>query len=192
MDDVAVLDQIPATKTPRVRINYALATLLASEGQSMDQIAPQVGAKNANSLQVGMSKRGVTKGKVTKAVAKNSSPDVTQHIALRVVSQASESLRQKFAGILDKTANAIGDIPVIADTKSVKELGEATEPWVRIAKTIHDWGNDAKPGLVRASRYVEIESTCVPEPTTESVPQKALEAPTPQDAQVIDTTTPTE
>jgi hypothetical protein len=136
----------------RLRINYALAATLIASGVTLEHVARQVGAKNADSLRVGLARRGVTAMAV-----RNAEGNIRRltTVATRLVSQASEDLREKYANLLSKTAAKLNQIPIKANTKSLKALGEAAEPFVRMAKIVHDWGNQSKEGMAMVGLWQE-------------------------------------
>lgn len=159
------------------RINYALAATLLSQHLTYEQVAKQVGAKNANSLKAGMNRRGVT------ATLTRSNDFQTQRavvIATKAVSQASEALRSKFSGLLDNAASKLCNVEVSANVKELKHLGEAAEPFVRMAKIVHDWGNDSPSGLVMVGEIAQVEENCGVDATAGSVPVEAQIVKTPQ------------
>lgn len=111
--------------------------------------------------------------------------------------RASAKLREQFAGILQKGADALADVAVQPTSQSVREFAEAAEPLIRGAKVVHAWGNEGPSGMVlaellgheqdRHSTPVEIaacvEASCVSDTTTGSVPSTEPEQSTPQEEQ---------
>ncbi len=95
-------------------------------------------------------------------------------------------LRQRHSELLAKATDKLEQIKIKPNSLSIMAFGAAQEPIVRMARIVHDWGNDAKPGLVRQARYVEIDSTCVPDTTSSSVPVEKQLTHTPQDLQSPD------
>lgn len=137
---------------PKQTINYALAATLLSTNATLSEIAPQVGAKSADSLRVGLAKRGVT---ARQARSLDFHPDRIQTAAIRVASQASEALRNQFANILANHANKLAEIPARANLKHLARVGSAMEPLARTAKLVHDWGSEQPNALVVAGLFSE-------------------------------------
>jgi len=162
----------PEPNYRRNRINYALAATLIASGVTLEVVAQKVGAKTADSLRVGLARRGVTAMAVRSA---EGNIERLTAVATKVVSQASEALREEYSNLLAKTAAKLNQIPVKANTKSLKALGEAAEPFVRMAKIVHDWGNTDKPGLTMVGLWQEQ----APQEPQERVldPQQVVESP---------------
>lgn len=98
MDAVLEPAQSPAKppydyrKPRQKRINKGLAGVLAANtDQTWDEIAPQVGAKNGNSLKVSMLGNGLSK-RVLQGIAENK---VKATLTAQVVSDASEIIRNR-------------------------------------------------------------------------------------------------
>ena len=151
-DSATVVTQETPLRRPKKRINYALAATMLTTGLTSDQIAAKVGAKNGQTLRVGLLRKGVTR---ERAVAAQADLPVNCSLALRVASQAGELLREEYSNLLAKTAAKLNQIPVRANPKSLKALGEAAEPFVRMAKIVHDWGNQSKEGMAMVGLWQE-------------------------------------
>lgn len=177
----AVTEQ-PRSRTKK-RINYALAATLISSGVTLNDAAPEVGAKDANSLRVGLARRGVTVGLCR---AKTPLEGNINSVALRVATRASELLRGDVENILQSHVGKLKDIPAKANLKHIKAVGDALEPLVRSAKIVHGWGSETEDGLVRKARFVEIESSCAQEAATSGVPEQKQIEHTPQAEQAVE------
>ena len=161
---------------PRATVNYALAATLIAQGVTLGEIAEQVGAKDANSLRVGLARKGVT---VNKCKVLPGATDRSTPVTLRLASQASDILRNRLSTHLDRHMEAMGKVPARADLKHLKQVCEVLEPLARTAKIVHDWGNETKLGLValgvveqidQAQDALEVESSVCHTPIA-SVPE---------------------
>lgn len=157
---------------PRASVNYALAATMLAQGANPEEIPQMVGAKNLNSLKVGLHRRGVTltQARVLKAVS-----DGTCSLTMKVASQASRLLRQDMSDVLAKHTAALKEIKPRANLKHLKQIGEVIEPLARTAKLVHDWGSDSSAtldmsGIADEQQSIEIEAT----------PQQVVDSPTPE------------
>lgn len=167
---------------PKAKINYALAASLVTSGVSLADAAPQVGAKNANVLQVGLRRKGVI---ATQARLLEPTGQRQAIIAQKLVSQASQALREDFSKLLADHIKALTGVAPRSNLKHIKAVGEALEPLARTAKIVHGWGSEADEGLVRKARFVEIESSCVPEHTSSGVPAEKQVEQKPQEVKLL-------
>lgn len=155
MDSVTVE---PIQKKPKVRVNYALAATLLTQGHKMDDIAPRVGAKNANVLRVLLHRKGVTE-RLCRTVTDAKGLTVTHpSLTLRIANQASDILREKFSNELSTSADILASIPKSKSLKHLKQRGEVLEPLVRSAKIVHNWSDTSITGLIVAGEMREAEA----------------------------------
>lgn len=155
------------------RINYALAATLIATGISMADAAKQVGAKNANSLAVGLNRKGVN---AKLARSHHVTEGQTRTLTLRVANAAGEALREQFADILTKHGAALAKVPAKRNLAHIRKVGDAFEPLARVAKIVHDWGNTQTVGLVALRSVNQVEQA----------EQPAIECKTTQEACVSD------
>lgn len=121
----------PKQKQKRKRVNYALAATLLATGTTLnDELALRVGAKNANVLRVGLTKRGVTR-KYANSLPMNA--NLAKSHAAQVATNAVEILREKLNGELMDQVNALTSKPV-----SYKSLASRGQGRAATAKTIAD------------------------------------------------------
>lgn len=149
---------------PKQTINYALAATLLTTNATLAEIAPQVGAKSANSLRVGLAKRGVT---AKQARSLDFHPDRIHSAAIRVASQASEALRSQFSSELANAAKNLSAIPLSKSLKHLKQRAEVLEPLARTAKIVHDWGSEQSNALVFSGQYSPVPPQEHLQPTTD-------------------------
>jgi len=142
---------------PRSKINYALAATLLSANATLAEVAPHVGAKNADVLRVGLARQGVTVGLIR---SQPIHPERIESEAFKVASQASRILREKLSTELAETVDVLGKIPKARTLKHLKERVSVIEPLARTAKVVHGWGDDGQVGIVIAGEdeLVEIEA----------------------------------
>ncbi len=79
---------------------------------------------------------------------KNNQGERVTRLSLAKSSNASQDLRNRIAVILEKVTDELAKVPMRPSIPIMTELVQALEPVVRMAKTVHDWGNDAPAGLV--------------------------------------------
>jgi len=130
---------------PRQTINYAMAATLLSQGLNYEQAAQQVGAKDGNSLRVGLFRRGVT---LTATRGSEFAIQRAVRVATVAVSGASKALKNDMAGLLQAHTSALGQIKAKPNLKHIMRVGMALEPLVRSAKVVHGWGDEAAQGLI--------------------------------------------
>lgn len=128
-----VTTEQPTAQQPKKRqkrVNYALAGALLSQGLEFDEIAPQVGAANGESLRAGMSRKGVTKKSVMSLQPRETR--VTT-VTAKIVDQASAVLADRFNGEIARQLAQIEAQPCSYDdlpsrgqgrTATVKTLAE--------------------------------------------------------------------
>lgn len=115
-------------KKKKQRINYALAATLLATGCEPEAIAGQVGAKNWNSVRVGLAKRGVTQN-ATKALPP--SEIVVQRAAVNIATSAVEEIRERLTKELMHQVGALESKPVSYAKLASKGQGRAA-----VVKTI--------------------------------------------------------
>ena len=145
---------------PRASVNYALAATLMASGVPLGAAAIECGAKNADSLRVGLARRGVT---VTGVRNAEGNIQRLTTVARRVVSEQSRALKEDVASILASHVSKLKDVPAKANLKHIKQLGDALEPLVRSAKIVHNWGDESSLGLSMTGLW------------DEQTPQEAIE-----------------
>lgn len=143
---------------PRQTINYAMAATLLSQGLNYEQAAQQVGAKNGNSLKVGLFRRGVSQ---TATRSGEFAVKRATIVAKAVVNEASKALKEEMSGLLATHTSALKQIKPRANLKHIMRVGMALEPLVRSAKTIHGWGDEAAQGLIIDVRQADPDSANV-------------------------------
>jgi hypothetical protein len=100
--------------------------------------------------------------------------DINQASVLTVqrsLFEASEALRQRFAGTLAKHADALDLVAVKPSLRHLQQFGQALEPLTRAAKTVFDWGSTDGSGLVvvgRMKQAVEAEAEVISLPAPAS------------------------
>jgi hypothetical protein len=130
----------------KIRINVALAATLLSTGATFAEIAPQVGAKSANSVRSALLRKGIQRKTFADLPI---SAERCTNVAIRVASEASERLRERFSKVLDREMAKIEKPNVSTKTlKKVRAIGETIEPLARTAKVVHNWGDGSTSGLV--------------------------------------------
>jgi hypothetical protein len=130
---------------PRSKINYPLAVTLLSANATLAEVAPQVGAKNADVLRVGLARRRVTVGLIR---SQPFHPDRIESEANNVLLQVSRLVREKLSTELDQSVDVLAAIPKSRTLKHLKERAAVIEPLARTAKTVFQWGEDAGVGVV--------------------------------------------
>lgn len=130
---------------PRQTINYAMAATLLSQGLNYEQAAQQVGAKDGNSLRVGLFRRGVT---LTATRGSEFAIQRAVRVATVAVSGASKALKEDMAELLQSHTSALGQIKAKPNLKHILRVGMALEPLVRSAKVVHGWGDEVAHGLL--------------------------------------------
>lgn len=128
-------------KSKRKRINWAVVGTLIAQGLTVSAVAEKVGT-TAKSLAPLLSRKGILVSQVRKQTAVNLSPDVVTDLSMRVANQASELLKQDYGDILSKHAKSLAKVPAKANLKHLKQVGEALEPFARVAKIVHGWNAD--------------------------------------------------
>ena len=137
------------------RINYGLAATLLANGEDLLTVCSKVGAKNPNTLKVGLFRRGVTMSAARVLKSVNAG---TCSLTLKIASQASELLRKDLGETLQAHANALKQIPAKPNLKQLKALTEVIEPMARTGKILHDWGNESATGLAMVGLYDQQDS----------------------------------
>jgi len=142
---------------PRSKINYALAATLLSANATLAEVAPHVGAKNADVLRVGLARQGVT---VKLIRSQPIHPERIESEAAKVASQASRILREKMSAEISESVDVLGKIPKAQTLKHLKERVSVIEPLARTAKTVFGWGDDgeSKRFVAGEDELVEIEA----------------------------------
>lgn len=129
----------------RATVNYAQAAVMLSQGLNVDEVAPYVGAKNGNSLRVGLARRGVT------PTATRRSDFVIQRaatVANTMLRDESDRIKRDMSELLQNHVSALSQIPAKANLKHIQSVGAALEPLVRSAKVVHGWGGETSTGIV--------------------------------------------
>ncbi len=146
-----------SAKSKRRKINWTLVGTLLAQGLTVSDIAGKVGTTR-NTLAVGICKKGLKVSEIRAQTVSSLSPDVTSGLVSRVAKQASELLRETYGDILEKHSRALSDVPVLPDVEHLKKVGEAFEPFVRMAKTVHGWSEsgDNKP-IVNVAWFGSLE-----------------------------------
>lgn len=121
---------------PKARINYALAATLLTTGATYDEIAPQVGAKNAQSVRLGLLRKGVTITKVRQLPTPN---EGSQPVILRVAQAAGQIVRERLAKDLEDTTLKLSETKHKKGLKHLKERVEVLEPLTRTASKLFGW-----------------------------------------------------
>jgi hypothetical protein len=146
---------------PKATVNYALAATLMASGVPLGEAALECGAKNADSLRVGLARRGVTITGIRHAEG-NIARLTT--VARKVVSEQSRALKEDMASILAEHVSKLKEVKPRANLKHIRQLGEAIEPLVRSAKIVHNWGDETVAGLDMSGIYeaqgaIDIQAT---------------------------------
>lgn len=168
------------------RVNYALGAILVAQHVTYDEAAKLCGAANGNVLKVGLSRLGVT---ATQARQNKTRLDDAVQVANRAISDKSNALREGFANVLAKHTAKLEQVPARTNLKHIAAVGYAMEPLARIAKIVHDWGNETKSGLIILGVVEQLSakqdalevSSSVSQATTESVPISTESVITPQE-----------
>jgi hypothetical protein len=126
----------PVKPKRKTRINYALAGTLLTTGLSYDEIAPQVGAKNGQSVRIGLFKKGVTLRKVQQLPTPN---EGSMPVLLRVATQAGQIVRDRLSKDLEQTTNELLSTKQRKGLKALKERVEVLEPLTRTASKLYGW-----------------------------------------------------
>ena len=158
------------------RINYALAATLFATGQSLEAICPQVGAKNVNTLRVGLHRKGVTK-----AALQHPTPDspMVKSLTLTVAKEAGEKLKGMLGGEIERTTAKLADIEPRKNLKDLRQRAEVIEPLVRSAAKVYGWSDADKPTIslnfITETRLdelpaLDVESVQTPQPV--EIPEK--------------------
>lgn len=113
---------VPARKPRQKRINHALAGSLLAVGCTLDAIAPQVGAKNGESLRTALARKGVTARTVR---ALQPTPERTMTVTAKIVEAAAEGLRDKLNGSLVASVDAFNSRPLRRNKLANKGQGDA-------------------------------------------------------------------
>ncbi len=143
---------------PRQTINYAMAATLLSQGLNYEQAAQQVGAKNGNSLKVGLFRRGVSQ---TATRSGEFAVVRATQVATRVVNAASDRLKEEMSGLLATHTGALSQIKPRANLKHIMRVGMALEPLVRSAKVVHGWGDEQAQGLIISMKEADPDAATV-------------------------------
>jgi len=135
-----------------------MAATLLSQGLNYEQAAQQVGAKDGNSLRVGLFRRGVT---LTATRGSEFAIQRAVRVANTVVSEASKALKEEMSGLLATHTSALKQVKPRANLKHIMRVGMALEPLVRSAKVVHGWGDEAAQGLIVDVRQADPDSANV-------------------------------
>lgn len=161
--------ETPKIRKPTKRINYALAGTLLHSGVTMEQIALQVGAANANSLRAALHRKGVTK---RSAQAVTVGKHVTETITAKVATQAAEMLRENLGDQLGAAVAALGGKRI-----GYRDLANVGQGHAAVLKTLAEthktlyggaemnvlvFGVDSMNGT--PARQIEVESQVTPQP----------------------------
>lgn len=118
----------PGCKPGNKRINYALAATLLHQGVTLDKIALQVGAANAESLRCGLSRKGVTLKSIRNAPVAD---ERVTSVTARIASQAAESLRDSLGNQLGVAVQAMNGKRI-----SYRDLANAGQGHAAVLKTL--------------------------------------------------------
>jgi hypothetical protein len=152
----------------QAKIDYdKAAALLQTTGATLAEVALQTGAKNANSLRVGLARRGVT---ATFSRMLRDSPNGNGDAALPSVADSGEKLRRKLAADLIRTVDALERIQPGATLEALRERLQVMEPLARSAKIVHGWGDGDGDGGPVDSRFLAA-IVINPPPDATSAPQ---------------------
>jgi hypothetical protein len=106
----------------KVRVNYALAGVLASSGLTWDEMAKQCGAKTGQSLRIGMHRKGITK---TKANSLPIGEGRIGAVMARAVTAGAEAIRDRLGEQLGHTVDAFSSVPAQYPDLASKGQGRA-------------------------------------------------------------------
>lgn len=167
MPDTAVLEQPQAEHKPFTPIiNYTLAASMLAAGVDKEAVAQEVGAKNWESLRVGLHARGITITKLlrstTSAVGRN--PNVKGSLALNrddairdmVKAHVREALTDPDFQALPLASKGQGRIDVLHKATQIAALAE-------------DWGSDRIQTVVGVSITSHADAQDEPVVDVESV-----------------------
>lgn len=115
------------------RINYALAGVLSAQGLGWDEIAPKVGAKNGESVRIGMLRKGVTQRQAQAVTTvTETSKARSDAVVARTVTEATEIIRESLNEELIRQVKLLADSPA----RSLEELASKGQGRSAVAKTI--------------------------------------------------------
>jgi hypothetical protein len=144
----------------RGKINYALAVPLLQGNATLAEVAPQVGAKNADVLRVGLARKGVP---VRWIRSLPFHPDRIESEANNVLLQVSRLVREKLSAEINESVDVLGKIPKAQTLKHLKERVEILEPLARTAKVVHGWDNDGHSSPVTPGDMDNVEIEVLPQ-----------------------------
>jgi hypothetical protein len=180
-----VLLEPPQVKPKRGRIDYALARTLIAQHVTLAEAAKQAGAKDAHSLRVGLAQQGITATQL-----RNTKPQLAKAftVAKQAVTAASEELKEDFAEVLAQHTAMLKKIKPRMSLKHISRVGQAMEPFARIAKIVHGWGDETKTGIVSVGivQHLLERPDCGIQAPASGVLDKPSTDQTPQVAQVIE------
>lgn len=155
---------------PKQTINYALAATLLSQHVTLDEAAKQVGAKDGNTLRVGLARRGVT---ATLARRSEDQKERAVTVANKAVADASEALRRDFTDILAKHVGALNKVPGKSNLKHLRQVANVAEPLARTAKIVYGWDDSASAKAVDLSVMVAVRVDQAPQPVASCGPAES-------------------
>ncbi len=140
---------------PVAKINYALAASLAASGLTMAEIAPRVGAKNGNTLRVGLSKRGVTTTVVRQLPIYGSprSTNAAANVASQVLQILSEKSRKRMAEAVSSGIELCASVPMVdIGTDSALKHAQTLKSLAETGKiAFADWNEQPNTSLVQVN-----------------------------------------
>lgn len=177
---------ITPTKYKRGRINYVLAATLLTKGVTLEEAAKHAGAKNGNTLRIGLIQNGITQKQIR---ALPDDPNCNSSVVIQAANKASEILKNRMGELLDTHTAQLQLVKAKPNLQHIAKVGAALEPLARVAKIVHGWGDETKSGLIalgvveqvdtQANQVLDVSSS-VSETTTGSVPIPATDSSTPQ------------
>lgn len=170
----------------RPKANYTLAATLVAGGCSYDEAAAKAGGGiSGQSLRRGLARKGVTLRQVRTVQGEQL---VTKSMTMQLASQASELLKDDFAGLLQAHVSKLKEVKPSSNLRKAKEFADVIEPFARTAAKVHGWGDEVAQGLILSMRQadpdvtnaIDVDASCGPDTTTASVPDSTPVEQTPQ------------
>ena len=118
------------------RINYALGATLVASGLTYEAVAPQVGAKNGNTLRVGLQKWGASADKLRALPIHG---ERNQSAIVRLAAQATEVMRDNLGDTALNHIKQLAKVPAKPNLKHLQAVGNVLERFVGAASKLEGW-----------------------------------------------------
>lgn len=143
------------------KINYALGATLLAGGATLAEAAQKVGAKNAESLRVGLARRGVTQTLVRTATEEQiCNESITLRLAWQaghILRQKSERTRQTLADVVERQAEVLATVEVPKNRDLANLHADTTQKVIKSAAAVFGWEDESRSALVFAGQLDDVQ-----------------------------------